>query len=145
MRAEVEDLVGKVLVEVILDRQNATIKFVDNTGGEYLMYHEQNCCEGVWIDDICGDLQDLVGTPILAAEEVSNEMFVKDWRRQEKEKLKEADSKDEFYWLSDSYTWTFYKFATINGYVDIRWYGESNGYYSESVDFVKKDDRHDWF
>jgi hypothetical protein len=145
MRAEVEDLVDKILTEVILDRQNATIKFISDTGEEYLMYHEQNCCEGVWIDDICGDLQDLVGTPILVAEEVSNEMFEADWKRREKEKVEEADSKDEIYWLSDSYTWTFYKFATINGYVDIRWYGESNGYYSESVDFVKKDDRHDWF
>lgn len=145
MRAKVEDLVGKILTEVILDMKNATIKFVSDTGEEYLMYHDQDCCEGVWIDDICGDLQDLVGTPILVAEEVSNEMFEEDWKRREKEKVEEADSKDEYYWLSESYTWTFYKLATINGYVDLRWYGESNGYYSERVDFIKKDEYDDWF
>jgi hypothetical protein len=77
--------------------------------------HQQDCCETVRINDIVGDLQDLVGEPLLVAEEV-----------------KGATEPDEEHY--ESYSYTFYKFATRKGYVDVRWLGESNGYYSESVD-----------
>lgn len=97
------------------------IRFFMEDGDEYLMYHEQDCCENVRVEDVIGDLKDLEGSPILVAEEVSGEtpedFEVNEWR--------------------ESYTWTFYKFSTIKGSVTLRWLGESNGYYSERVDFVK--------
>lgn len=81
----------------------------------WLMQHDQECCEQVFIEDIEGDLNDLVGEPLLQAEVVSGEP---------------EDSRGEELEL-----WTFYKFATIKGYVTIRWYGGSNGYYSVAVNF----------
>lgn len=98
-----------------------SIDFEVDDGRVFSMCHEQDCCESVTIDDICGDLQDLVGSPILQAEEVSNEP--------------PAKPKSEEVYCDESETWTFYKLATIKGAVTIRWYGTSNGYYSESVDF----------
>jgi hypothetical protein len=114
----VDVLKGKTLVSV--DVSDDAIRFKTSDGELYKMYHEQDCCESVGIEDIVGDLQDLVGSEILMAEEVEGES--------------PADFDERGH---DSYSWTFYKLATIKGYVDIRWFGSSNGYYSEGVDFCK--------
>jgi hypothetical protein len=82
----------------------------------FKFYHEQDCCESVSIEDIVGDLEDLVGVPILEAREDMQEGVVGDF---------------------ESATWTFYNFRTIKGSVTVRWLGISNGYYSESVDLIR--------
>jgi len=140
------DILGKTLLKIEKNNNEELIFYCDN-GDIYKMYHGQECCENVFIDDICGDLDDLVGVPLLKAEEVTNEDFVNSFENSFKEVEKSNDGytwissiNEEGYYKPESYTWTFYKFATINGYVDIRWYGESNGYYSESVDFIKSDE-----
>lgn len=111
-------LTGEILSEITGATDGSTeIIFHANDGRRWRMHHYQDCCESVYVEDVCGDVTDLIGTPILLAEEASDipEPVVCNY--------------------NDSYTWTFYRLRTIRGTVVIRWYGESNGYYSESVDF----------
>jgi hypothetical protein len=128
----VNELIGKTLNKI--ERETHRLIFYCEDGSKFLMFHKQDCCESVAIDDINGDLEDLIGVPILKAEEVSN-YEPKRLEVIEKSNLKE--SCDDSY---ASHTWTFYKFATINGYVDVKWFGHSNGCYSEKVDFIKADE-----
>ncbi len=88
--------------------------FERDDGRRFIFYHDQQCCEGVWIESVVGDLSDLEGEPLLRVDVE-----------------KSFDNTGGNF----SKTWTFYKFATRKGYVDVRWCGESNGYYSEEVDF----------
>src|SRR3990167_3845271 len=113
-----EDLVGKTLLNVE-NIGNEELVFTLDTGEKYKLYHDQDCCESVSIEYITGELSELIWTPILLAEEVTSDTNPMDITKEDQ----------------DSFTWTFYKLATMKGYVTIRWYGESNGYYSESVDF----------
>ena len=136
MAADISELLGKTLISIESDEYE--LIFICDDGNKFKMYHENDCCEYVSIDDINGDLKDLIGSPITLAEKVSNESFEKEYESQFNIKgqwgnmeNKNGDS------LPESYTWTFYKLATVKGYLEIRWFGESNGYYSESVDFIK--------
>jgi hypothetical protein len=111
----IEDLLGMTMVSVEKTSNDDELIFTADNGRKFKLYHAQDCCESVYIEDIIGDLNDLIGSPLTLVEEISQE------------------GNDD----SGSYTWTFYKFATIKGYVDVRWQGYSNGYYSESVDFME--------
>lgn len=113
------DLIGKTLTAVTVNEADDTITFHVDDGSVYKMYHEQDCCESVVIEDVSGDIQDLIGSPILVAEERVSDKF-------------EGYTPHPY---DDSNTWTFYTLRTNKGTVDVRWHGSSNGYYSEGVDF----------
>lgn len=111
-------LKGKILTQVYGAKGDETIGFHTSDGKTYSLYHNQDCCESVRVEDIEGDWNDLIGLPLLVAEETSNlDNFV--------------DTVQHY----ESFTWTFYRLATMKGWVIIRWLGESNGYYSEEVSF----------
>ena len=116
-----EELLGHTLTNVENVAGDKLVFTLDN-GEKYKLYHPQSCCESVTIEDINGELSDLIGSPIVMAEEVSSNE-------------NPPDVSKEYQCSYDSFTWTFYKLATVKGYVTVRWYGESNGYYSESVDW----------
>ena len=118
-----ENLKGKTLSKVE-NFDNEKLVFTTIEGEVYELSHEQECCESVTIEDICGDLDDLIGEPLLVVEEVKNGQNIN---------LEGAEDFDE--WMS--FTWTFYKMDTRKGGVTIRFFGESNGCYSETVDFYR--------
>ena len=116
------ELIGQTITSIegaIKESECITITLSD--GRVAVFDHWQDCCEQVEVEDVCGDINNLIGSPLTMAEEVTHDC--------------ETPEGMGLGIPTDSYTWTFYKFATIKGYVTIRWLGESNGYYSERVDF----------
>jgi len=120
--ADFSELKGKTLT-TIENKNNEEIIFTCQDGTQYIQNHIQDCGESVTVEDIVGDFEDLIGYPIFLAEEICFEDVNPDG-------VKVPE-------YQDSFTWTFYKLATIKGSVTIRWYGDSNGYYSERANFNK--------
>lgn len=110
---EFDALKGKTFTSVEVIGEDQII--FKNAAETYVMAHRQSCCESVTIEDICGDISDIEGSEILGA-------------------YKSTNSGEKGH---ESYTWTFYNISTIKGSVTIRWYGSSNGYYSEEVGLYK--------
>lgn len=123
-RCEFSALLGLTLSSVDgAIKGSEKITFTTDTGKSFVMLHNQDCCEGVEVEDVIGDVADLIGFPIVLAEESTNS-----------EKHPDGYSPE---YEHESFTWTFYRIATARGHVDIRWLGTSNGYYGEGVDFER--------
>lgn len=102
------------------------IAFDTTDGRKWVMLHEQDCCELVFINDIVGDIKGLVGSPLIVArEDITNE-----WPQDV--------PKPEY--CDESFTCTAYTFETASAKVRIRWFGMSNGCYSESVQIGERMD-----
>ena len=122
--SSLNDLIDVTMDDVRRENNNGEdqLIFIANDGRQWMMCHMQDCCEHVVIEDIVGELCELVGKPIVKATSFSNEDegFV--------------DSENDNY---VSATWTYYEFATVKGNVSIRWHGSSNGCYAETAKLYK--------
>lgn len=111
----ISEIIGKIPIRV--DQAEDRIEMHFDDGSTATWYHYQECCESVLIEDVVGKWEDLCGYPLLVAEE------------------RISHDHDEDTGSYEANTWTFYTFRCLNGSVDVRWHGNSNGFYSESVDF----------
>ena len=110
-------LVGKTLTKVEgMEKGSEVVDLYTSDGEHFRMQHDQDCCECVEVEDVVGDVEDILNTPVLSAYESTQ------------------DGGGDY---DSTSTWTFYRLQTIKGSLVLRWLGESNGYYSEGVDFFK--------
>ena len=98
-------LKGEIFTNILVDGEEI-ITFHCKSGAVYKMFHQQECCENVYLEKTDG-LENILRSKVLHAEESS------------------SDSE-----TNPDGTWYFYKIVTETGIATLRWYGESNGYYS---------------
>lgn len=110
---------GKTIQEIRGCKKHSdevTIIFTD--GSCLKFYHQQSCCETVLLEDFDITPEWLVNSNIISVEERISRSG---------EGVKPLNDWDE------SYTWSFYVIKTSSSTMVLRWYGESNGWYSETV------------
>lgn len=108
----IDQIKGMTITAVVYKEINESLLIHLNTH-VLEMIHHQDCCETVYLADVVGSFEDLIGYPLLEVSEsiVENEL-------------------DGY----ESSTASYYNFHTVKANVQLRWVGESNGYYSETVD-----------
>ena len=124
-----KEIEGKTLVKITgLRTESDAVKFHFTDGSVMTMEHQQDCCEYVSLCDFEDDIVGIEGATIITADEVTNE------GAGEILEMLGAESAADREKDAESFTWTFYIINTDRGSLWLRWFGESNGYYSESVD-----------
>ncbi|MGJ8515288.1 DUF7448 domain-containing protein [Carnimonas bestiolae] len=119
MITALEDIQGEVIESFIgLEKYSDEVTLKTRSGRLYRFHHDQDCCEKVQLEDFDGEACDLINATVLSITESAVD-------------LSSSNGYEE------SATATFYTINTDKGHVWMRWLGESNGYYSEAVDFER--------
>ena len=108
-RVGISHLLGKMVESITLNDDKTELTIVCKGGYRYLMMHEQDCCESVWLDDLDGELSDWQNVTVLEASESAS--------------------------LADSteMQWTFYRLACNLHSLCLRWCGSTDSVYSMGV------------
>lgn len=117
---DIKELIGQTITKaeiVVADRMGQMVVFHTAEGNLYAQFHDQDCCESVGLEDVPTQeqLDAICGSPVVVAE---------------------GRSEDDPNAYEDG-GWTFYVIRTNKATLDIRWYGESNGYYSIEAGFYR--------
>ncbi len=122
-KCDFSELQGLVLTEIVysynelLSRDEEPTVIFKSKDRKFIMAGDGDCCARAYLEDVCGDLQQLIGDPILLADGVANKM----------DQIGEKG-------------WFFYKLSTIKESVTMRWMYRSSGYegYSVKVSFEEE-------
>ena len=112
---------GLIKVEGIKPNSKEVI-FYCKDGAVIELWHDQECCEDVYLEG--ADSYD------------NHDDIYTDCNWCEVSLVTNKDTNDDW----GSVTWSFYHLKTNNGMDTIRFYGSSNGYYSETVEFYLQPD-----
>lgn len=124
---KIDGLLGEVIVHIEQKEINGEIREIEFylKNGYKIGFYGFGDCANIFLQDICGDFEDLLDNPVLIAEIAKSDM-----KDSEPEMVKMINKGFD----TDASLWTFYKISTIKGSVDLRWMGLSNGHYSVEVD-----------
>lgn len=129
-KVEFSELNGLTITKIDgLNRLSEKVTIHTKEGRVFEMYHNQDCCEVVYLADF-HVYKGYVGEVTEAKVETNN-----------------IDTPEALYYYNEDGTetlyydkawlWTFYIINTEVGKITLRWFGSSNGYYSEEVDFYE--------
>ena len=130
--AKLDELINKIIskIEITTDRVIFTTlsdekdKYnVLKDGLVYHAYHNQDCCEDVFLEKVIGSITNILISPVLSTDEKADSI------NHPEDYIENIEDSQE------SFTWTYHTIRTKNGEVTFRWLGTSNGYYGESVYF----------
>jgi hypothetical protein len=119
-------LKGKIITKISVIKQTERIDQIRIEVGakNFRLFHDEACCEEVQLVKIIGKIESIIGKKITLAEEDS---FEPPWW------------KGEYSEFSRTHTWSSYYLEAGTSRLELWFLGQSNGCYSEVLEFQELD------